>query len=352
MSRATSPWRRLTPLAARLVRSANWLTPNGSPASSGRVRPSRMTSSASTPMRRRQPGERLGDLVGRVGVVARRDRRVGGEDRALGAIAASPSSSVPPWARAASSETNARVALVEVQEVGLDAQRGERADAAGAEQHVLGEPRVGVADVEPRRDPAREVRVLRPLRVEQVERDAADVDAPDLRDDLHVADRHGDRERLAVGAADERGREVLRVRVDPVLVLPAARVDALAEVALAVHQADGDQRHREVGGLLEDVAGQRAEAARVDRQRAVDAELRAEVGDGARPRRRGGRGRPRPRPARRRCARAARCRPRRARASAGSASWSRRTGFSPQRSQRSGSTARNSSGPPGVQDQR
>ena len=49
MSRATSPWRRLTPFAARLVRSASWLMPNGSPASSGRVRPSAMTASASAP---------------------------------------------------------------------------------------------------------------------------------------------------------------------------------------------------------------------------------------------------------------------------------------------------------------
>ena len=35
MPRATSPWRRLTPLAARLVRSANWLMPNGSPCVGG-----------------------------------------------------------------------------------------------------------------------------------------------------------------------------------------------------------------------------------------------------------------------------------------------------------------------------
>ena len=58
-------------------------------------------------------------------------------------------------------------------------------------------------------------------------------------------------------------------------------VDALAEVALAVQQADRGQRQRPVGGLLEDVAGQRAEAAGVDRQRAVHAVLGAEVGDRA-----------------------------------------------------------------------
>ena len=41
--------RRLTPLAARLMRNAAWVTPNGSFSSSGVVRPSAITSSASIP---------------------------------------------------------------------------------------------------------------------------------------------------------------------------------------------------------------------------------------------------------------------------------------------------------------
>ena len=60
-------------------------------------------------------------------------------------------------------------------------------------------------------------------------------------------DRHRDRERLAVVARDERGGQAVRVGVDPVLVLPAAGVDALAEVAVAVQEADGGQRPRAVG---------------------------------------------------------------------------------------------------------
>ena len=86
---------------------------------------------------------------------------------------------------------------------------------------------------------------------------------------------------LAVVAGDERGGHAVRVGVDPVLVLPAGGVDALAEVAVAVHEPDGDQRQRPVGGLLEDVAGEHAEAARVDGQRAVDRVLRAEERDRA-----------------------------------------------------------------------
>ena len=88
-----------------------------------------------------------------------------------------------------------------------------------------------------------------------------------------------DRDRLPVVAGHERGGQAVRVGVDPVLVLPAAVVDPLAEVALAVEQADRGQRPRAVGSFLEDVAGEGAQAARVDRERAVEAELGGEVRD-------------------------------------------------------------------------
>jgi hypothetical protein len=225
--------------------------------------------------------QRLGDLVRRVGVVAGRDRRVGGEDRArAGALQRGLERAVV--LAAGELERDERgVALVEVHDARLDPHRLQRAHAADAEQHVLGQARVLVADVQARGDPARGLGVLGPVRVEQEQRHAADVHAPDLRDDLRVGDRHGDRDRLAVVAGDERGGQAVRVRVDPVLVLPAAVVDALAEVAVAVQQADRDQRPGAVGGLLEDVARERAEAARVDRERAVEPVLGGEVRDRA-----------------------------------------------------------------------
>ena len=76
------------------------------------------------------------------------------------------------------------MALVEVHDAGLDAERVQRAHAADAEQRVLREPQLGVADVQARRDPAVGDVVLGPVGVEQQQRDAADVDAPDLGDDL------------------------------------------------------------------------------------------------------------------------------------------------------------------------
>jgi hypothetical protein len=223
--------------------------------------------------------QHLGHLRGRVRVVARRDRRVRGEDRP----AAHRLERVVQGRRAArqlgARELEAgegRVALVEVHDAGIDAQRMQRAHAADAEQRVLPQAHAGVAHVQARGDPAVREVVLRPVGIEQQQRHAPDVDAPDLRDDLALADRHGDRHGPAVVAGDERCRHALGIRLDPVLVLPAGGVDALAEVAVAVHQADRHQRQAHVGGLLEDVPREHAEPARVDGQRLVNGELGAE----------------------------------------------------------------------------
>ena len=88
--------------------------------------------------------------------------------------------------------------LVEVDDPGLDAEGVQRAHAADAEQRVLPQPHLGIADVEARGDPAVAHAVLRPVRVEQQQRHATDVDAPDLRDDVAPGDRDGDRHRRAV----------------------------------------------------------------------------------------------------------------------------------------------------------
>ncbi len=55
--------------------------------------------------------------------------------------------------------------------------------------------------------------------------------------------------------------------------------NALREVAAPVEEADADERHAELGRRLQMVAGEDAEAARIDRQASLEAELHAEVGD-------------------------------------------------------------------------
>jgi len=302
--------------------------------------------------------EQGGDLLGRVRVVAGRDRGVGRED---GARAGGRERVVQREAaaqRLAARELEAReggVALVEVHDGRVDVHRAQRAHATDPEHRVLGEAQVALADVQARRDEAVGRGVLGPVGVEQQERDAADLDAPDLRDDLPVGDRDGHGQRL-VARGHERGGHAVGVGVDPVLVLPAARVGALAEVAVAVHQADRDERDGEIGRRLQDVAGEHAEAAGVDRQRLMDAVLGAEErgrplggdgGLGVRAREVGGDGLvDLVHPPGEAVVRASRSR------ADGGTSCRSRTGLECVRPQRAASTLANSSGPPVVHDQR
>ena len=123
------------------------------------------------------------------------------------------------------------------------------------------------------------------VRVEQVERHPADRGAPG-------ADRAGralqvdrDLERSAVRARDGLDRRGVAVEGVGRVLLAAGR-EALAEVALAVEQPDPDEGDVEVRALLEVVAGEEAEPARVEGERVVEPELGREVRD-RRARRRG-----------------------------------------------------------------
>jgi hypothetical protein len=66
----------------------------------------------------------------------------------------------------------------------------------------------------------------------------------------------------------------VRVEVRVALLLPSVRGQRLAEVAVAVEQADPHQRQAEVAGRLEVVAGEHAQATGVLGEGLGDAELR------------------------------------------------------------------------------
>ena len=218
------------------------------------------------------------------------------------------------------------------------------------------------AAVQPVGDPAQRQRVVLDVGVEQQQRHPADLGHPDAG--VQLARPAGQRERTvrggAVALAQQRDRQPVGVEDRVVLLLPALARQRLAEVAVPVEQADADERHAEVAGGLEVVAGQDAEAAGVLRQRGGDAELRREVGDRlrrvrARPAsgtsaRRSGTARGRRGPARacrRNCLSSASSRSR----AAGTAP-SVLTGSSPLRRHSSGSTAAKRSWVSGCQDQR
>ena len=86
---------------------------------------------------------------------------------------------------------------------------------------------------------------------------------------------------VPLGRARRRRGQQLRGRAHVLGVLLAVAVESLPEVGLPIEEPDGDERQPEVRGALEVVAREHAQAAAVDRQRLVDAELGREVGDRA-----------------------------------------------------------------------
>ena len=72
----------------------------------------------------------------------------------------------------------------------------------------------------------------------------------------------------------------LDVGLEVLLLLPAADVEPLAEIALPVEQSDADERNVQVRRALDVIAGEHAEAAGIDRHRLVQAELGREIATG------------------------------------------------------------------------
>ena len=82
------------------------------------------------------------------------------------------------------------------------------------------------------------------------------------------------------GSAQRHDRQLARIVIRVHRLLPAIRIDDLAEVALAIQQADSKDRYAQIACGLELVARDVAEAAGVDGQRLLQHELHAEVSDG------------------------------------------------------------------------
>ncbi len=166
------------------------------------------------------------------------------------------------------------VALVGVEHLGVDADGLQRPHATDAEQDLLAQPVLGVAAVQPVGDLADLVGVLVDVRVEEVQRHPAHARLPHLGDQRHAGEVDLDADAVTRGQRHDVGVEQ-RVA----LLLPAVGVEALAEVAVPVQEADAHQRNAQVARRLEMVAGQDAQATRVLGHSLGDAELGREVGD-------------------------------------------------------------------------
>ena len=242
------------------------------------------------PQRAAQRLQVIVDQLGREAVMTGVDRRVGGEHRALRDLLRAGAEVGPGLLHQEAGVLQGgegAVPLVEVQAPPVDAGRAQRADAAHAEEQLLPDADPLIAEVEAGRQLPVLLGVAVDVGVEEQELVPSDRDLPDLRQQRLARERHLDDDRLAGRGEGGPGGEQLRGRADVLGVLPAVAADVLPEVRLPVEEAHRDQRQPQVGGALEVVTGQDAEAPRIDGQRLVDAELRREIGDRADPERPG-----------------------------------------------------------------
>ena len=161
------------------------------------------------------------------------------------------------------------VSLVEVIGVDVEPELPERADAAHPEQDLLRHAAVEGRLVETVRDP--------PIglggRFEEEERSVAPArDPPDAGLDL----ARPDPDAHPYPRVLEEVGSIFRKVVDRDVV----GREALARVAPRPAEPDGNHRAAEVVSGFDVVAGEDAEAAGIDRELGVQAELHAEVGDG------------------------------------------------------------------------
>ena len=127
--------------------------------------------------------------------------------------------------------------------VGLQAHGLQRPHAADAQHDFLADARIVVAAVERIGD----VAILRQdvfgdVGVEQVQRDPAHVQFPNLDANVAGGQLHGDLQVLARCVLHRRNRQGIEVVDRVALLLPAVGVELLPEIALLVEQAEADQR--------------------------------------------------------------------------------------------------------------
>ena len=158
--------------------------------------------------------------------------------------------------------------LVEVVEVDGQVEGRERAHAADAQEHLLGDAAVGPRVVEPLRDPA----VPGMHGLEEEERgDGIAAHAPDAALDLPRGDAHADPHR--------RVHEEVHLLLVPLVQRIAVGPDPLGDVALGPAQPDADYGKAEVARRFHEVAREDAESAGVGGELLVQAVLHGEVRD-------------------------------------------------------------------------
>jgi hypothetical protein len=169
------------------------------------------------------------------------------------------------------------VPFVDVPHRGLQTESAQGAHAADAEDRLLLLPQLAATAIELGRDVSVLGDVLGHIGVQQQHRDTPDGGLPNAHGDGPVERGAADTHFRAVGIQRQHQRRTARIDRWIVRHLLAATVDPLVKVAVAVQQADRDERQGEVTRGLTVIAGEHAQTTRVDREALVPTVLGAKI---------------------------------------------------------------------------
>ncbi len=149
---------------------------------------------------------------------------------------------------------------------GRESEGSQRQDAAEAEYDFLLQAHVLTAAVQARRQFAVPRLVLLQVGVEQQQSHTPQAHFPHLHQHGSGAQRHGHHTRFAIVGLGLGDRGIGPIQPLVHFLLPAIGRDALAEVALRIHEAHPDKRDAQVACFLAVVACQHTKSAGVNRQ--------------------------------------------------------------------------------------
>ena len=158
----------------------------------------------------------------------------------------------------------------------------QRPHTAYTQDDLLREAVLGAAAVEPVGDVTRLRIVVIAVGVEHQQGNTPHGGHPDGGEDLPPRHLNTDLLRVSGGVQQAHNGHLVGGKHRVALLLPAGRVQRLPEVAVAVQQANADQRQPEIGCRLQVVAGEDSQPSRVLGQHLADPELGREVSDARR----------------------------------------------------------------------
>src|SRR5262249_46689608 len=125
-------------------------------------------------------------------------------------------------------------------------QSAECPDAANPQYHLLANPHVIVTAVELRGDVPIFRGIFRDVRVQEIEWNPSDLNAPDTGPNFSAGKRDVDKKRQPIGFGFRYERKIEEIVFRIPFLLPAVDIEVLPKVPLAVHEPDAGEGNAEV----------------------------------------------------------------------------------------------------------